>query len=154
MAAHPSSTPAISQANALSATLSVVRDDARKLESTLSSANLTTVMGPASEAGQMSEGQAKNYLGGDETIKSLLNDNPNANAILARLGQLGAEISIHVGDTVSAKAQELVQSQIADRANDETAKMVGVACDALHQGKLLTQSAVCLATGVSAERTL
>ena len=154
MAAHPSSTPAISQANALSQTLSLVRDDARKLEITLSSANLTTVIGPASEAGQMSEGQATNYLGGDATIKSLLNDNPNADAILARLGQLGADLTTHVGDIVSKKAQELVQSQIADRANDETANMVGVACDALHQGKLLTQSAVCLATEVRAERTL
>jgi predicted RND superfamily exporter protein len=153
MAAHSSSAPVLSQAANLSDSIQNLHDEARRVEATLSSANLATVMGPASKVGQLSEENAKRYLGGDATIMSLIKDLPNADAIISRLGQLGSGLSFEISEAVSKQAQQLVQVQVADRANDESAKMVSAACEAQRVSKELTASSVCLATGVSAART-
>ena len=100
----------------------------------------------------MSEDEAKSYIGNDATSMTPLSECPNSSAILARLGQLGSSLSVEIRDIVSKEAQQLVQVQIADPANDESAKVSRSAHEARNQSKVLTLSDVCLATGVSAER--
>ena len=72
MAAPSSIVPVLSQANVFKTTINGLRADARKVESTLASANITTVMGPSAAAGEKTEEQVRTFLGGDSTIQSLL----------------------------------------------------------------------------------
>ena len=104
MAAPLSTVPVIAQANSLKTIINEVRAEARNVESTLASANIATVMGSAINAGENSEEQVRDFIGGDATIQSLLHDNENAAAILSRLGQLGVDMNRDVAQAVSQQA--------------------------------------------------
>ena len=104
--------PVVVQAEALRNSYCEVRDEVARLEHDASDDAVSTVMGHAEDAGTYDQGTAKDFVKMDDLLTQLLESNPQKDAILTRIGQVGAAISAQSAEMTAKKATELMGSDV------------------------------------------
>ena len=104
--------PVAVQAEALRCSYSAVRDEVARLEHDVRDDAVSTVMGAAENAGTYDQRIAQNFVKKDDLLAQLLESNPQKDAILTRIGQMGAAISARSAETTAKKATQLIESDV------------------------------------------
>ena len=104
--------PVAAQAEALLNSYSHVRDEVARLEHDARDDAVSTVMGAAEIAGTYDVSTAKNFVAKDDLLAQLLEANPQKDAILTRIGQVGAAISAATAGSTVKKAAQLIDSDV------------------------------------------
>ena len=100
------------QANAITSGVTARRDGLSRINNGLDAAVISTVMGRGVGAGKPNAAQMRAFIGDDAMLKTLIEDNPHAQAILERVTQLGATISDKRSEAVVAKCAKQTEAHI------------------------------------------
>ena len=104
--------PVAVQAEALRCSYSAVRDEVARLEHDVRDDAVSTVMGAAENAGTYDQNTAKDFVKKDDLLTQLLESNPQKDAILTRIAQMGAAISAQSAGSTAKKATQLMESDV------------------------------------------
>ena len=97
---------------ALRCSYSAVRDEVARLGHDVRDDAVSTVMGLAENAGTYDQNTAQNFVIKDELLTQLLDSNPQKDAILARIAQIGVAISAQSAESTAKRATQLIESVV------------------------------------------
>ena len=101
------------QARVLSDGITNQRDGLNRINNALDCAVISTVMGRSASAGKPSEDEMRKYIAEDGMLAALIKDNPQSDAIVERVMQLGTTISETRSQAVVAECERECEAQIA-----------------------------------------
>jgi len=130
-------------------------DDSQRVSEILSDDRVATVMGRVNTAGQLSEQQCRQLYQDDTTVQQILQglDPAQQNALLARIGQLGTQLTETASIEAVKQATTQAQQQLAQPAVVKANEAITAMNEANSTGIRLAAKAASISGAMTTERS-